>query len=188
MDMLVALSALLADAGPVGRLSLLALAWTIAASVAHLFSAIYLYVRFAKAGPVPPALLPQLEARWDRATTGLRIWVLLRRIGLFLLFAAVIFAVVQMGLQLRSLLAAGPESADWRMQLAIHVQQISSTLLVMVFGFLVRIVLGGLANIIAIRGQSFVTASNALVSREEVERVRAFLDRVERIPTLSKDD
>jgi hypothetical protein len=188
MDMLVAFRILLSDAGPVGRLALLALAWTIAASIAHLFSAGALYARFSREGPVPPALLPQLEVKWGRATTVLRIWVWLRRIGLFLLFATVLMALVALGLQLRSLLASGPDTSDWRLQLAGHLQQISSAVMVMVVGFLVRIVLGGFANIVAVRAQNFVTASNSLVSREEVDRMRAFLDRMERSGPPSEDN
>jgi hypothetical protein len=65
------------------------------------------------------------------------------------------------------------------MTLAGHLDRLVATLAVLGLGMFVRVVVGGFANIIAIRGQNFVTASNSLVSRDEVERARSFLDRLD---------
>ncbi len=179
MQLLSSLQSLVADPSISARVALLALAWTAAATLVHFFAAIWIYVRFSRAGPVLPVLLPQLEAKWERAIFGLSIWVWLRRIGITLLFVAVVLATAELGLQLRSLMAAGPGGPDWRLNLAEHLDRLVATLVVLGIGLFVRVLIGGFANIIAVRGQNFVTASNSLVSREEVDRVRRFLDRVD---------
>jgi hypothetical protein len=179
MQLLSSLQSLFADPSVSARVALLAIAWTAASTLAHFFTAVGLYVRFSRAGPVLPLLLPQLTAKWERAVFGLAIWVWIRRIGLALLFVAVLLATAELGLQLRSLMAAGPSGPDWRMTLAEQLDRVVATIAVLGIGIFVRVVVGGFANIVAVRGQNFVTASNSLVSREEVDRVRSFLDRVE---------
>ncbi len=187
MQLLGSLQSLLADPNMSARVALLALAWTAAATLAHFLASSWVYIRFSRAGPVPPVLLPQLQAKWERAIFGLRIWVWIRRIGLTLLFVAVLLALAELGLQVRGLFAAGPSGPDWRLDLADHLDRVIATLAVLGIGVVLRIVVGGFANIIATRGQNFVTASNSLVSREEVDRVRKFLDRVEENGTGSME-
>lgn len=179
MQLLPSLQGLLGDVSASTRLSLLAFSWIAAATIAHFITACWLLRRFSREGPVLPVLLPQLEEKWVRAVFGLRIWIWLRRVGLALSFAAVLLAGAELGLYVRTLLSAGPGGPDWRLALAEHVDRVVATVLVMGIAITFRVVLGGLANIIAVRAQNFVTASNSLISREEVQRMKTFLNRVE---------
>ncbi len=179
MQLLPSLQGILSDPSISTRIALLGFAWIAAASFAHFFTACWLLRRFSREGPVLPVLLPQLEEKWVRAIFGLRIWVWFRRIGLALSFVAVLTAAAELGLQVRTLLAAGPSGPDWRMTLAEHVDRMVATVAILAIAIMLRVIVGGLANVIAVRAQNFVTASNSLVSREEVQRVRAFLDRLE---------
>jgi hypothetical protein len=178
----------LSQPGPGGRVALLGLAWTTAACIGNLFAAVRLLRHFSREGPVIPILLPHLERRWTEASFRLKVWAWLRRFGLFLLFFALLLAVVELGLFVRELLAEGPSGPGWREVLALRIDHVSGALSVFGIGILVRALFGGMASLVAVRAQNYVSSSSALVSPEEVQRMRGFLDRLDQTAAMERPE
>jgi len=179
MSLVQTLQGLLFPDGLSGRLAVLALVCLASASLAHLFASLLLLRKFSREGPVIPLLLPKLESKWEESMFKLGVWLWLRRVGLVLLLASLFLALLQAGVFIHSVLAAGVVPAGWQRELAAHLQRALGILLLLGLAIVVRVVVGGLAGLFVTRAGNYVSASTAMVSAEDVERARRFLDGVE---------
>jgi hypothetical protein len=184
MDFLdrAALTSLVTPSGISGRLATLALAWVAVATLSHLGACILLLWRFSREGPVIPALLPQLKAKWEAAMFKVGVWFWLRRIGLLILALSLPALLVESGATLHAILLAKVVRPEWRELLDHGLWRIWGVVTLVCAGLAIRIIFGGLASLLASRAANFVTASNSLTSPQEVERVRRFLDGLDRTP------
>jgi len=186
MDASNIISLLALPGGISGRLALVGLVWTLSASIFHLAASSLMLRCFSREGPVIPQLLPQLEHKWSLAEFRLSIWVWLRRIGLLLLFCSVCTTFVMTGLFVHTLLSSGVADVSWQRQLAFHVGQMLGALVLFLAGLAVRVVLGGLASLVLTRARMFVSASASLVSPQDVERTRRFLEELDNMQSPGK--
>lgn len=182
MESLTTLRALLFPDGILGRVAFVAFAWTLAASVLYLLASLKLLHRFSREGPVLPLLLPELEKKWEAASFRMGIWLWLRRLGIAVLFLAFFLTIIQIGMYLHSVLAAGLVEPDWYRAFSTHLRRLFAVLLLLALGLFSRIVLGGPATLLTIRAHNFVTASSSLVSPQDVERARRYLDGISDAP------
>ena len=179
METLENIGPLLFPGGAVGKLAVVAFAWTVAAALAHLTSILWLLHRFSKEGPVIPLLLPQLEQKWSKAMFNVGIWLWFRRVGLAAICVALLLAVLQAGLYLHSVFSAGLVDPFWLQGFLDHVHRVYSVLLLSGLALAIRFALGGLSGLVTARARTFVSASTSLVSPEDIERARRFLEGIE---------
>jgi len=165
--------------GTLGKVALVSLAWTLAACIGNLAEAIRALVVFSREGPVMPPLLPQLELKWVSTEFRLAIWRWLRRGGLVVQFGTVVCALILAGQVAVQVLRSGLVARGWNDELATVLHLGLACTLLFVTGILVALLLGGLSMLLVVRASNYVRASNALVTRDDIERVRKMLGRLE---------
>ncbi len=169
----------LSSGGALAKVALVALAWTAAACIGNLTEATRALVVFSREGPVMPPLLPQLELKWSGTEFRLAVWRWIRRAGMVVQFGTVAWALAGAGQVAVQVLRSGLVARGWNEELAAALRLSLACTLLFVAGILVSLVLGGLAMLVSVRASSYVRASHALVTREDVERVRKMLERLE---------
>jgi len=186
-DASVLLSQLVPD-GIWGKTAFLAFCWYAAACAGHLLTAIVMLMRFSREGPVIPQLLPALQEKWNRAWLRVEVWVWFRRIGLAVLFLALVLAAASAGAFAYSMLSAPRVPGDWRIQLLEEAKPLVG--IVTLFGLAVgvRVIVGGPASLVIERARNYVSASRSLVSSEDIARARRFIEDVERFSPEGQDD
>ncbi|MBM4353605.1 MAG: hypothetical protein FJ109_07370 [Deltaproteobacteria bacterium] len=180
MDLYAVVREALSSGGALPKVSLVALAWTLAAGVGHLSESAFALARFSREGPVMPPLLPQLELKWSAAGFRLALWRWFRRVGLIVQFGTVVWALALSGHIALQVLRAGLVTRGWNEELASALKMSLGTTVLFAGGILATLVFGGLAGLLSARASNYVRASNALLTREDVERVRRMLERLER--------
>ena len=173
------LTALLSPEGAFGKLAAVAFSWVVAASVGLLVTAFLLLRRFSQEGPVIPLLLPALEAKWEEAFFKVRVWTWLRRIGLALLALGLIGELADLCMSVHSILSVPVVTADWRAGLQSQFRHVVSVAFLLAWGVFVQIAIGGGAALVLVRARNYVSASQSLVDRRDIARVRKFFDDVE---------